>query len=97
MTPRRAILLFTRSIASEIKAKRFSGLSYAQCQQVYRWLIQTAIAVSQQTHAALVIATDKPAPEFIGATHFLIHVAQPSMIDFVQQLKIPSLSAMKKW
>ncbi|PIO48746.1 MAG: hypothetical protein CMR00_03560 [[Chlorobium] sp. 445] len=72
MTPRRAILLFTRSIASEIKAKRFSGLSYAQCQQVYRWLIQTAIAVSQQTHAALVIATDKPAPEFIGATHFLI-------------------------
>lgn len=72
MTLKRAILLFTRSIATEIKAKRFSGLSYAQCQQVYQWLIQTAIAVSQQTHAALVIATDKAAPEFADAKHLLI-------------------------
>jgi glycosyltransferase A (GT-A) superfamily protein (DUF2064 family) len=76
MIARRAILLFTRSIESEIKAKRFRGLSYLQHQRLYHRLIAHTIDVAQRTQAELLIAADKPAPEFSSATHFLLQRGQ---------------------
>jgi glycosyltransferase A (GT-A) superfamily protein (DUF2064 family) len=76
MIARRAILLFTRAIESEIKAKRFRGLSYLQHQRLYRHLIAHAIDVAQRTQAELLIAADKPAPEFSNAAYFLLQRGQ---------------------
>ncbi len=76
MIARRAILLFTRAIESEIKAKRFRGLSYLQHQRLYRRLIAHTIDVAQRTQAELLIAADKPAPEFSSAAHFLLQRGQ---------------------